>query len=314
MEVSTNGTTWTYLPPNKFVRGGYSSVIPTANNPRIGASDKAAFSGASDGYQVSVAKLDDYANQDIFIRFRFTTDATGGSITNGGWWLDDVYILTDRTELTNTAVATTNRSADVAQTEGVNAWSSTTAFILGNPAIARLSPLTPAVVDNSVKLNWQAAGEEAVTSYVVERKEAGEAAFSPIGTVSRAADVSNDYSFTDPTVVKGKKYDYRVVQKSNSAKERFTNIAPVDLGSTFFKVAIFPNPASNTANIKIDNPAGGQLLINLFDASGKKIATLKGYQTAKDVLALPVQGLQPGTYWVEVNSDTRHVTLPLIKR
>ena len=39
----------------KFVQGGYPGIIPTANNPYIGTTDEAAFTGVSDGYVESIA-------------------------------------------------------------------------------------------------------------------------------------------------------------------------------------------------------------------------------------------------------------------
>ncbi len=142
VEVSEDGTTWTYLPPEKFVKGGYIGIIPTANNPYIGTTDEAAFTGASAGYIQSVAALDDYVGKNIYIRFRMTSDVTGGSVANGGWWIDDVYLLSNRTELYNTATAITKANLPVTLNEGPNAYSVTSAFIT--------APATPnAIVSNA---------------------------------------------------------------------------------------------------------------------------------------------------------------------
>ncbi|MBV9962589.1 MAG: M36 family metallopeptidase, partial [Parafilimonas sp.] len=129
VEVSEDGATWTYLPPEKFEQGGYKGIITTANNPYIGTTDEAAFTGASAGYVQSVAALDDYAGKTIYIRFRMTSDATGGSVANGGWWIDDVYLLSNRTELDNIATAITKANAPLTLNEGTNAYSTTSAFI-----------------------------------------------------------------------------------------------------------------------------------------------------------------------------------------
>ncbi|MBV9961514.1 MAG: T9SS type A sorting domain-containing protein, partial [Parafilimonas sp.] len=124
-----DGATWTYLPPEKFEQGGYKGIITTANNPYIGTTDEAAFTGASAGYIQSVAELDDYVGKNIYIRFRMTSDVTGGSVANGGWWIDDVYFLSNRTELDNKATAITKASAPITLNEGTNAYSTTSAFI-----------------------------------------------------------------------------------------------------------------------------------------------------------------------------------------
>lgn len=137
VEVSTDGSNWAYLPPSKFVKGGYTGIIPTANNPSIGTSDLAAFSGASAGYIVSIAKLDDYVGKNVFIRFRMTSDATGGSVDGGGWWMDNVYILANRTEVKNAATVISTAGAKITETEGTNAYNSTSGFILKSATAAR---------------------------------------------------------------------------------------------------------------------------------------------------------------------------------
>ena len=318
VEVSEDGTNWTYLPPNKFVQGGYNLVISTADNPGIGTSDLAAFSGASPGYQASIAKLDDYSNKSIFIRFRFTTDALGGSITNGGWWIDDVYILADRTEYTNLANGITNSKTEMSPNEGTNAYASTTAFVVEGAAAktGELTSLRPDAQKDAVVLEWKAINEDNVIAYDIERKESGADKFVKIGEVepsSLFAEV-NEYNFRDANVTNGKKYEYRVKQVKTEAQQRYTNIAIAEMGAKTFNVSVFPNPSDNVANLSIDNPKGNVMTIHLFDASGKKLTTFKTEKTTNKVIALPVKGLKSGTYWIEVATGLDHKTVQLIKK
>lgn len=226
VEVSTDGSNWTYLPPTKFVKGGYSGIITTANNPLIGTSDLAAFSGASAGYIVSVAKLDDYVGKSVFIRFRMTSDPTGGSITGGGWWLDNVYILNNRTDLPNKATAITTSGAKVTEREGTNAYSSTSGFILKSSSAAR--------------------------------------------------------EISDAIVAKP------------------------------FKAKLYPNPANSITNLSVSNPSGSNVYIQLFDVSGKKLATFNAGKAINSNVTLPLQTLKPGTYWLEVRTDKESQTLQMI--
>jgi hypothetical protein len=140
--------------PQKFVRGGYSGIIPTANNAYIGTADEAAFTGVSDGYVVSIASLGDYVGKNIYIRFRMVSDVTGGSIENGGWWLDDVYILLNRTELVNRATGITSSKDRIMPNEGSNAYSSTSGFIMGSLAIAQNNILSASANEKQVDLKW----------------------------------------------------------------------------------------------------------------------------------------------------------------
>lgn len=225
VEVSTDGSNWAYLPPSKFVKGGYTGVIPTANNPSIGTSDLAAFSGASAGYIVSIAKLDDYVGKNVYIRFRMTSDATGGSVAGGGWWLDNVYILANRTELKNTATVISTTGAKITEREGTNAFNSTSGFILKSATAARETP--------------------------------------PIAAKSFAA-------------------------------------------------KLYPNPANSLTNLSISNPSGSNVYIQVFDVSGKKLATFNAGKANSNTVTLPLQTLKAGTYWVEVRTEKESKTLQMI--
>ena len=154
VEVSEDGATWTYLPPQKFIQGGYPGIISTANNPYIGTTDEAAFTGATLGYVQSVAELDDYVGKNIYIRFRMTSDVTGGSVANGGWWIDDVYFLSNRTELKNTATAITKVNAPITLNEGTNAYSTTSAFITASSTVNAMAAKRGMLHHQTLKRNY----------------------------------------------------------------------------------------------------------------------------------------------------------------
>lgn len=317
VEVSTDNINWNYLPANKFIKGSYNGAIPTLNNPGIGASDLAAFTGASDGYMVSIAKLEDYANQNVYIRFRFTSDAAGGSVTAGGWWLDDVYILDNLTEISNRATAITTLNSPITLREGTNASSMTNSFVLGSSTLANnLGNVTATANGQSVRLNWKTFSENNSSSFIVERKAQGESEFRNIGEVS-AAGFSNhtkEYSFTDNLVGASNNYQYRIKEVNKGGEFYYTNIAVIRFGGLEYKAFIYPNPVDNVVNLSIVNPSGEKIVIHVFDATGKKLFTLNGGTGESKVLAIPVSYLKAGTYWVEVNTSQDHSTLHFIKK
>ncbi len=310
VEVSTDGTTWAYLPPSKFVQGNYSGIIPTANNPLIGLTDEAAFTGSSAGYTTSIARLDDYTGQQVYIRFRMTADPTGGSVAGGGWWLDDVYVMTNRTELSNTATAVTTPGAAITINEGTNAYSTTIALITSNTAGAILQAMP---VAKTVQLQWQTTGIAAGTAFEIERKTAAEVAFKTIGnyTPLQKEGSKGSYQYVDSKVADGA-CEYRV--KITSGNEiSYTNVAMAKIGSTQFTAQLYPNPASDIAHIAVMKPVAGNAFITIFDVHGKRLATLNGgLVTGRRVFDIPVQQLASGTYWVEVKTTTESATVPLI--
>ncbi|MDB5191845.1 MAG: hypothetical protein JWQ96_1408, partial [Segetibacter sp.] len=320
VETSPDGITWTYIPPTKFVRGGYNGIISTTNNPAIGTASLAAFTGTSPGYIVSIAKLDNLVGQNIYIRFRFTCDQTGGTVTGGGWWMDDVYVLANRTELANTANAITTAGHPIREQEGANARSTSSAFVLAasGPLPNSLGNLSATLLrQSSVDLTWNALNETGSEIYEIERKAVGESTFTKVGTIINSRTSSTrQYKFNDPAVVTGKKYQYRVKQVNRSGGVYYTNIAIVSLGAKEFSANIYPNPASSVANISIQNPSGGKVTIELFDGVGKKVATFNGAAAQSQVIPLPVQGLSAGTYWVEITTanDDRTTLRLVIKK
>ncbi len=318
VEYSVDNITWTYIPPTQFVRGGYNGIITTTNNPAIGSANLAAFTGTSPGYIVSIARLNNLVGQNIYLRFRFTCDQTGGVVPGGGWWMDDVYILANRTELTNSAVAITTPGQPTYDLEGANARSSSSAFVLspGGTLPSALGTLTASVSRQStVNLVWSSSNETGGEIYNVERKANGENTFTKVGVVNNSASSTRtkQYNFVDDKASMGNKYQYRINQVRKNGEFFYTNVAIVSLGVKAFSASIYPNPANNVANINISNPLGGKVTINLYDALGKKLASFIGAEASSQIIPLPVQGLSAGTYWVEVNTtNDDHATMRLI--
>jgi extracellular elastinolytic metalloproteinase len=317
VETSTDGITWTYIPPTQFVRGGYNGIISTTNNPAIGTANLAAFTGTSPGYIVSIARLNNLIGQSVFIRFRFTCDQTGGTVTGGGWWMDDVYVLSNRTEIANTANAITTSGATLRETEGTNARSTSSAFILGStPLPNTLGNLSATLVrQSSVDLGWSAYNETGGEIYEIERKALNETAFTRIATVPNTGllNATKQYKYQDLSVITGNRYQYRIKQVHRNTSMAYTNIAIVSLGAKEFAASLYPNPATNVANISIINPTGGKVTVVLFDVLGKRIAAFNGANGQSQVLPIPVHGLTAGTYWVEVNTaNDERATLKLV--
>jgi uncharacterized repeat protein (TIGR01451 family) len=313
VEVSEDNVNWSYIPPTAFVKGGYNGVIPATNNPAFGA-NSAAFTGSSGGYIASVARLTGFENKSLYIRFRFSSDV-GTGVEGGGWFMDDVYILVNRTEISNAATAVTTEGSPTLMREGANARSTeTTAFVLGGSTLpGTISSLTATVVRQSVNLSWRALSEVNTVKYQLERKAPGETEFTKIAEIAatRGGTQASDYKYNDPNVSLGNRYQYRVKQVERDGRGYYTNIAVVSLGAKAFAATIYPNPAKNVATLSITNPTGRKVTINLFDVLGKRLVTFIGAEAQNLVIPLPVQQLQPGTYWIEIIADDERKTLKL---
>ncbi len=155
VEISEDGTTWNYLYGAQFLSGGYNNVIPVTNNPFIGTSDLAAFTGVQSTYITSVASLQRYAGSEIYIRFRMTSDILGGTEPNGGWWIDNVYILKNKVDIGNTAYVQTRKGDRYTPHVGSNAFASTSALLLAKGTVTK--PVVESAVAEAAKVNTMQA-------------------------------------------------------------------------------------------------------------------------------------------------------------
>lgn len=88
VELSLNGSSnWIDLGPY-FTQNGYNSIIQ--ENPASAISGRSAFSGNSAAFIESVISLSAWVGQQVYIRFRFTSDGLEGG---NGWYIDDVSLL-----------------------------------------------------------------------------------------------------------------------------------------------------------------------------------------------------------------------------
>ena len=86
LEVSTNnGVTWTDMSAN-IISGGYTYLMDTST---ILKTRKAWTGSSNDRFIKTKVRLTPYANQNIKIRFRFTSDE---GTANEGWYVDDIAI------------------------------------------------------------------------------------------------------------------------------------------------------------------------------------------------------------------------------
>jgi len=315
VEISSDGgTTWNYLPPNKFVRNGYNGIIPIVNNPLIGTSDAAAFTGTIGDYVCSIASLGDYAGQNIRIRFRMTSDV--GTVVDG-WYIDDVYIMVNRIEIRNGASGKAGNNASFTGNVD-NESASKTSFVIGGantPLPATITQLKATPASSTIKLGWASLQETNFQEFEIERQAQNETSFSTIGTL-RARGTSNsrtEYEFNDANVQKNLLYSYRLKMVNNDGTYRYSNIATSKLGSNkTFGFTIAPNPATTSINFTFnEQPAAGAQLI-VYDVAGKRLATFNAANMNAANATIDIASFSNGVYWLELNDNGRKQTQKLV--
>ena len=90
VEVQIDGeATWRRFSPDKMLRAPYTGGVDYAT---IAIPFLQGFSGNSNGWQQSYIDLSEFAGRDIYIRFRFVSDAQNAP-ANGGWIVDGLELI-----------------------------------------------------------------------------------------------------------------------------------------------------------------------------------------------------------------------------
>lgn len=314
VEISNdNGATWTYLPPQKFVRNGYSGIIPVANNALFGPVDRFAFTGTSNGYVMSVAKLDDYAGQNILVRFRITSDV--GTAVDG-WYIDDVYIMQGRTEIVDSAYVKVSNVAGFGAPVSVDSAAITT-FVVGGslaPLPAVLTDLKALPKDNTIRLDWATLQEQDIQGFEVERQAQNERSFAPVGNVQSAGNSNSrrPYAFTDNNVQRNVLYSYRIKMIGKDGSVRYSNIASAKLGDGKFGFTLMPNPASSNVRITFNTQPSANAMLRVYDVSGKLMTTWNMGNLNSVSTNINISGFGNGAYWLELDDNGLKQTQRLI--
>jgi hypothetical protein len=124
-------------------------------------------------------------------------------------------------------------------------------------------------------LSWTTAQESNSSHFEIERSTDG-ANFFKLGNVTAAGFSSQDknYGFNDVQPLTGINY-YRLKMVDKDGKFTYSNTVLVNVtvkGNTV--VSVYPAPFTNTITITVANESAQTAIVELFDNSGKKVASL----------------------------------------
>lgn len=78
-------------------------------------------------------------------------------------------------------------------------------------------------------------------------------------------------------------------------------------------VRTYPNPMTENSNIEVEIPASGSVVVELFDLTGKKVASTQ-QDVAAGIHLFTVTGLQAGVYAASINAETFSCACKIISR
>lgn len=185
-----------------------------------------------------------------------------------------------------------------------------------SPLPIELISFSANVNGSRVDLNWATASEKNNAFFSLERSKDG-LRFEVLRTIKGVKNSSSmlDYRETDYNPYTGISY-YRLKQTDYDGTGAYSDVVAVDLSSEVAEMSIYPNP--NTGIFKIDLTTGAkkEILVALFDLSGKEcfskvIATPdeNGLYTVDTENKLP-----RGTYLLVASSNNaRHTQKIIVK-
>jgi hypothetical protein len=156
-----------------------------------------------------------------------------------------------------------------------------------------------------VELNWEPNSTYA--GFNVYRSAANGAA-AQVKVNGRLVTGQKPFRYLDPSVEAGLEYAYELEAVTlNGAKERFGPVKVVAMGeakpATFTLAQNYPNPARRSTTVAFTLAEPGNATVDVFDLSGRKVATLtKICGAGENALALDTGNLAAGVYVYRLRS------------
>ena len=147
----------------------------------------------------------------------------------------------------------------------------------------------------------EAAGSP--TDYVIERSENG-SQFYPIGNVEGNYNSNTETFYYDDNAVKASAEFYRVRMNRISTAPLFSRTVYLR-SDPAVSMIVFPNPVSKNLLLKLPQVVN-EAQLTVCDVQGRCVYT-KTIQPGRTQLQIPVDRLQPGTYFVTLKDNSKSI-------
>ena len=189
----------------------------------------------------------------------------------------------------------------IGNSKNINAFNFRADAALANSGIAlyvQVSSFTAMRNYNNVNLNWATNYEINNSGFEIQRRYSGQTNFETVAFVnSKAVNGTstgiNNYNYTDLNNSNAVSY-YRIRQFNMDGSSRFTEIRQVDGSRIKAKTIIYPNPASEVANIIFTNARSKDIQVS--DITGRVIRSWSNYLGQE----LKIVSLKPGIYSITI--------------
>ncbi|WP_293893109.1 CehA/McbA family metallohydrolase [Flavobacterium sp.] len=166
-----------------------------------------------------------------------------------------------------------------------------------------------------VILKWTTANETEKQSYTIERSMDNTNFELMTTQAGRGASKANqNYRAVDESAFTGMMY-YRLTQYDAEGNIIYTDTQKVNRElEPKFRLTVYPNPVGDNATIQVENTQGEAITFSVYDITGKWIYQQEVLtQTGDQEVAIPMQSLAPGIYFVKAATAKYTVTAKVTK-
>lgn len=265
VQASTdNGSTWTAL-TGKYTKpaSGSGTQVP-AGTP--------IYDGTASGWLEEEMSLQQFANQNILLRFQLKTD---GSQVRDGWYLDDIGI-----------------------------------YYYGIVPV-ELTSFTAVNSGGNALLRWETATEQNNAGYSVERSADG-SNWTEAGYIRGAGTTTErkEYQFTEPFTNGNMLYRLKQIDFNGSYSYYGPVALNASAPEKFEILGNYPNPFNPVTVIRFALPVSGRVNAAVYDLSGAKVRELKNefMEAGYHSVMFDASELSSGVYMYQITAGGK--TLP----
>lgn len=208
---------------------------------------------------------------------------------------------------------TVNMSANRVTVNNVTNYSP---WVLQDDLSAGNSPLPIELLDfaancngDVVTINWTTATETNNNYFTIQRSE-NMVTFDDIAVVEGAGNSNAplSYSANDEFPISGKTVYYRLMQTDyNGAFEIFNPVATMCVTKQNDVITIYPNPANDVLNIRMDVSSNDRGVVNVYNSIGQVVKTIAIEPTpGQNTYTLSVGDMAHGQYFVSFSMDNKN--------
>lgn len=212
-----------------------------------------------------------------------------------------------------TPIGVGTATTGIASSTTLSSFGSFTFGILPAAAVPlKLTSFKVQLVSNLAQVQWATTNEISVANYLIERSNDGHS-FVNIASINAINNTSNNYSFTDNSVVSGVAF-YRLKMVDKDGKFTYSNVVSIK-AQTNSNIAIYSNPVKNkTIQIQLSNLPKDVYLLGVYDLAGRlieqKSIKYSGATTTESLVL--ANSILPGTYLLRLTNNAINQTIKIM--